>query len=102
MFLLEVLVYKIIMRFFFCCQFPLQLDSIATNSPRLHSAFKSAPGASSYMHSFILQAPLPNEYFVPDVNVTEQGPFLTCDLADKQGPSQTLSFGWKTSGGGAL
>lgn len=33
---------------------------------------------------------------VPDVHVTEQGPFLTCNLADKQGPSQTLGFGRDT------
>lgn len=102
MFLLEVLVHKSIMRFF-CCHFPLQLDSIATNSPRItHSAFKSVLRISSYMHSFILWAPLPSEYFVPDVNVTEQGPFSTCNLADKQGPSQPLCFGRESSGGGAI
>lgn len=102
MFLLEVLVHKSIVRYF-CRHFPLQLDSIATNIPRItHSAFKAVLRTSSYMHSFILQAPFPNEYFVPDVHVTEQGPFLTCNLADKQGPSQTLGFGREISGGGAL
>lgn len=52
------------------------------------------------MHSFILWAPSPNEYFVPDVNVTEQGPFFTSSLADKQGPSEPLCFRRESSGGG--
>lgn len=67
----------------FCCYFPLQLNSIATNSPWItRSTFKSLLGISSYIHSFILWAPLPNEYFVPDVKCARRLSYM--------------QFSWKT------
>lgn len=76
-----------------CLHLLLQLNSIATNKPwNACFAFKPVLQISSYIHSFILWARLPDEYFVPDVNVTVQWPFLMCISAEKQGPSQPLYF----------
>lgn len=77
---------------FFCiqvfCLHLLQLNSIATNKS-WNACFASKPvlQISSYVHTLIhIVGSLADEYFVPDVNVTAQRPFLMCISAKKQGP----------------
>lgn len=83
---------------FFCiqvfCLHLLQLNSIATNKS-WNACFASKPvlQISSYVHTLIhIVGLLADEYFIPDVNVTAQRPFLMCISAKKQGPPWPLYF----------
>lgn len=88
MFLPEVLLYTSIT--VFCCHFPLQLDSIATSSPEWH-ALRSRLRYASPLPTLIHGGGTLCQ--TDTLSLVLQGPFLTCNFPEKQGPSQPCAWG---------